>query len=390
MRILMIWSENLNKAGSGRTHWVHLAAALAARGHQVRLLAPGYRPRTTEPLPVPVSYLNVGPRSTAAFLLFHLLLALCLPFILIFRRPEVVYTRGLFHSFLMHLICRCQGVRYVAEIDSMVDEELAMRGRRGLARLIRLFDRWNLRWASAFVCVTPKLREELIRGGARRERVMAIHNGAAVDLFVPGDRLAARRELGLPEDAALIGFTGVLAAWQGLDLLIDAAARLPSDRPWQVLIVGSGEMKGELLRRIADGRLEDRVRLLPEMPHSQVPRLVQAFDLVVVPIHDPRKLRYGLSVLKFWEALSVGLPVLVPDQGDLGDVLRELRWPGEFASGDAADLARRIGEVMADLPALRRRQAEIHQLIRQRHSWAAVAERTENLFDSLMTKRSSQ
>ena len=387
MRIMMIWSENLNKSGSGRTHFVHLAQSLAERGHHVEIVAPGYRPRSCEALPVPVTYLPVGRRSVAAFLWFHILLIFCLPWLLVSRRVQVVYTRGLFHSFMVHGICRLLRVRYVAEINSMVDAELSMRQRGGTARLIRWLDRWNLRWASAFVTVTPRLREEMILRGARAQRVVSIHNGAAVDLFVPGDQGQAREGLGLSSDGVLIGFIGTLAAWQGLDLLVDAARLLPEEVPWQMLIVGQGEEREGLQKQVESAGLAGRVRILPAVPHGEVPRLVQALDMVVIPIHDSRKLKYGLSALKFWEALSVGVPVLVPDAGGLGHVLRDLDWPGEFRTGDAGALASAIVDVTEELPRLRGRRQVLHERIRREHSWGAVAAQTEKLFEALLEGR---
>src|SRR5208283_1445936 len=101
MNILMVWSENLNKQGAGRGHFVHLAQQLAARGHQVRILTPGFHPRTTEDLGVPITYLSVGRRSVPAFLLFHLLMLLALPWLLLRYRPQVVYSRGTLHAFLI-------------------------------------------------------------------------------------------------------------------------------------------------------------------------------------------------------------------------------------------------------------------------------------------------
>ncbi len=388
MRILMMWSENLNKHGSGRTHFVHLARQLAALGHDVRLVAPGYAPLIRDGLGVPVTYLAVPRRSVLSFVLFHVLLLLAMPYLLLRYRPNVVYTRGLFHSFLIHAVCCLGRVPYVAEVDSIVDAELSMRRRPLTAWLVRRLDRWNLRWARAFVCVTEGLRDEVVRRGARAERVVAIHNGAAVEQFTPGDPLAARRALGLPEDGLLIGFVGTLAAWQGLDLLVDAAALLPADgRPWRVVLVGDGEIRDALTRQMAERGVADRVILVPGVPHDRVPEYLRAFDLVAVPIHDERKLRYGLSVLKFWEALSAGLPVLVPDRGGLGDVLARLDWPGEYRTGEAADLARAAVAVAGRLGELRARREALHETICREHSWAAVARRTERIFERLNQRR---
>jgi len=392
MRIVMIWSENLNKPGGGKTHFVNLARELAARGHAVRIVAPGYPPKTTEDLGVPVSYVPTFRRSTASFALFHLLLVAAMPWFLLRYRPAVVFTRGLFHSFLIFLICRLFRCVYVAGIDSMAHYEMEMRGlSRATLSLVRLADRVNLRWASAFLCVTEGLRQEMIRRGNRPERVVAIHNGAEVGGFAPGDQAAARRKLDLPADAVLVGFVGGLSVYQGLDLLIDAAALCPDDpsSPVRFLIVGSGERRQEVVDRIEQDRLSDRFILRPAVSHDAVCDYLQALDVEVICVHDDRTLRYGLSSLKFWEALAVGLPILVPDTSGLGDVLDELTWPAVYRTGDAGDMASVLRGVVADLPQLRRRRQELHELTRRRFSWAAVAEATEIVFERLADGRAA-
>ncbi|NIA20515.1 MAG: glycosyltransferase [Anaerolineaceae bacterium] len=383
----MVWSENLNKPGSGRAHFVHLARGLASCGNQVRIVAPGYPPRTDQDLGLPVSYVPTLRRSMVAFLLFHALLLPAMPYLILRYRPEVVYTRGLFHSFLMHVICRLMRTCYVAEVDSIVDLELAMRGLPRFAiRLVHFFDRWNLRWASGFICVTEGLRAELIRRGTKPKRVFAVHNGAAVDIFSPGDQAAARQELDLPQDAVLVGFVGTLSAYQGLDLLIDAAALCPQDdqRPTYFVVVGDGERRPMVEEAIARHGLGHRFLLRGAVPHERVLVYLRALDLEVISVHDARTTRYGLSSLKFWEALAVGLPVLVPDSVALGDVLAGLNWPGQYPTGEARGLSDKITETIARLDEFRGRRDQLHEVVRRDHSWQAVAHRSQEVFESLI------
>jgi len=387
MRILMIWSENINKPGSGRTHFVHLARSLAAAGNQVRLVVPGYGPRTTQNIGLPVSYVPTLRRSMIAFLLFHALLVPAMPYLILRYRPKVVYSRGLFHSFLIHLVCRLMRTCYVAEVDSIVDLELAMRGFPRLAvRLVHFFDRWNLRWASGFICVTERLRAELIRRGTKPERVFAVHNGAATDLFSPGNQAAARQELNLPSEAVLVGFVGTLSAYQGLDLLVDAAALCPQDdrRPTYFVIVGDGERRSMVEEAITRRGLGHRFLLRGAVPHEQVLVYLRALDMEVISVHDQRTTRYGLSSLKFWEALAVGLPVLVPDSVALDDVLDDLDWPGQYPAGDARGLSEKITETIGRLDGFRGRRDQLHSVIRRDHSWQAVARRSLEIFEELL------
>lgn len=387
MRIILTWSENLNKEGAGRGHFVHLAQQLAARGHQVRILTPGFNPRTTEDLGVPITYLPVGRRSIATFLLFHLWMLLAMPWLILRYRPQVVYSRGTLHAFMIQAICRLMGVAYVAEINGIGYTELSVRNRPVQAALVDLVDRWNHRWASAFICVTEGMRQEMLRRGARPDRVFAIDNGAATEMFVPGDFRAARRELNLPQDAILIGFVGGLAAYQGLDLLIEAAALCPADHspPIYYILVGGGERRAMVEEKIAEKGLQSRFILAGTVDHRRVPLYLEALDIEVISVYDERITRFGLSSLKFWEALSMGLPILVPDVTGLGKTLKELNWPAEYPTGDPQGLAKQILSTIPRLAECRQRRQELHAIMVREHSWAAVAGRVEEVLQRLLT-----
>ncbi|HEX9186731.1 MAG TPA: glycosyltransferase, partial [Vicinamibacteria bacterium] len=78
------------------------------------------------------------------------------------------------------------------------------------------------------------------------ERVRLIWNGAPLDEFAPVPReraLAIRRQLGLAEDALVVGTIGRLNAQKGHRFLVDAAARVLSRRPsCRVLVAGDGDL----------------------------------------------------------------------------------------------------------------------------------------------------
>jgi glycosyltransferase involved in cell wall biosynthesis len=56
-----------------------------------------------------------------------------------------------------------------------------------------------------------------------------VPTGIRPDVFAPGDRAAARRELGLPESGLYVGLVATLRSWKGHRHIIDAFARLGRD-----------------------------------------------------------------------------------------------------------------------------------------------------------------
>ena len=388
MRLLVIWAESLAKTSGGTTHFLGLMRALAQVGHDVRVVCPLYAGQTLiEAGGLDIRPVRLRQRGAVNFALFQALTILCLPVWLRRHKPQAVYVRACFLAGPMAAIARACGVPLVAEMDSIVDQEILMRGwPRAAAAVSAGLDYVNNRLCSGLVCVTEGIRAEMIRRGARRDRTVAVPNGASTDVFAPGDQAGARAALNLPKGAAVFGFAGSLAPWQGLDLLVSAARCLKgqTDAPFVVAVMGDGAAKAPLLAAVGQADLGERVMLLEAGDHQRVKTFFQACDALVVPIHDPRKLRYGLSVLKFWDGLAAGLPVLVPRGCELGPPLKDLGVPGEYEPGSASDLAGTMGDVMRRLPQLRSRRQEIHQRVAAKYSWDATARRTAEFLDGLV------
>jgi glycosyltransferase involved in cell wall biosynthesis len=133
------------------------------------------------------------------------------------------------------------------------------------------------------------------------------------------ERHEAREILGIPHDRRVALFFGIIRPYKGLDLLLEAVARLPEECDWLFLVAGEawGDLGALLQRRARDLDIEDRVRLqLGWVPESDVPRLLAAADLVVLPY------RSGSQSAVAPLALAAGLPVLSTDVGGLPEVVR--------------------------------------------------------------------
>ena len=389
MRVLVIWGESLAKPGGGTVHCLGLCGGLVAGGHRVTIITPRYGRQELDCGGLDVRPVALPRRSILSFLCFQAISVLLLPLWLIRYRPSVVYVRTCFLQGIMALICRAAGVPLVGEVDSMVDQEILMRGEPAwAASLARGLDRVNNRLTSALVCVSRGLRIEQIRRGAHPDSTITVHNGARTDLMRPVDRLAARDRFGLPKEAFIVGFAGSFAPWQGLDFLLDAAGRIPGSlRPrLKLALMGGGIAADDLRRGIEDRGLKDMFILLDEGPPQRVAGFLDACDAGVIPIHDPRKLGY-CSPLKFWDAISVGLPVLVARGSEIDEVLRDLSLPGTFDPADPQSLAEALMDLVENADQLRSRRLEVHELVKERYDWRRVAERTVELFDHLRRGR---
>jgi glycosyltransferase involved in cell wall biosynthesis len=150
------------------------------------------------------------------------------------------------------------------------------------------------------IAVSPEEARAAVRLGLGRARVTLIPNGIApLDLTA---RPAARRSIGVADDAFVIGFVGRLVDQKAPDVLIRAFARVVEIVPRAKLaMVGSGPLEPALRRLAAELRIEDHVRWLGERDSAG---MLAGFDVFALPSR-----KEGLPYVVL-EAMSAGLPVV--------------------------------------------------------------------------------
>nr|WP_040751148.1 D-inositol-3-phosphate glycosyltransferase [Nocardia transvalensis] len=160
--------------------------------------------------------------------------------------------------------------------------------------------------------------------GAEPDRIDVVLPGADLTRYHPGDRAAARAELGLDQNEQIVAFVGRIQPLKAPDVLVHAAAqvlRTDPGRSLRVLIVGgpSGtglERPDALIELAASLGIADRVTFLPPQPPHRLVQVYRAADLVAVPSYNES---FGLVAI---EAQASGTPVLAARVGGLGTAVR--------------------------------------------------------------------
>lgn len=233
--------------------------------------------------------------------------------------------------------------------------------------------RWLLeaaRGLAGIVAISGGVREDLAELGLDPASIVVEHDGFEPRRFegLPS-REAARRELGIDREAPLVVYTGGLLAWKGVDLLVEAARRLP-----KVRFLVAGGMDADVRELRSSAAELANLRLDGFQPPERVPLYLRAADVGVVPNRSRPAIsaRYT-SPLKVFEARAAGLPLVASDLPSLREVLNEEQ-ALFVAPDDAAALSRGLEAVLADA-GLRRRMAEAQAAGAAQHGWDARAER---------------
>ncbi|WP_067840871.1 D-inositol-3-phosphate glycosyltransferase [Nocardia lijiangensis] len=199
--------------------------------------------------------------------------------------------------------------------------------------------------------------------GADAERIDVVPPGADLARYRPGDKAAARVELGLAAGEQIVAFVGRIQPLKAPDVLVRAAAELLRTDParnLRVLIVGgpSGtglERPDALIELAAELGITDRVTFLPPQPPDRLVQVYRAADLVAVPSYNES---FGLVAI---EAQATGTPVLAADVGGLGTAVRHGETGLLVAGHRTPDWAAALGTLLDEprrLRAMRDRAVE--------------------------------
>ena len=210
-------------------------------------------------------------------------------------------------------------------------------------------------------------------------RVEVVPPGVDLSLFRPRDRTAARRALGLPEDAAVLLFAGRIQPLKAPDVLLRAVAALLAERPalrsrLVVPVVGGPSGTGldrptSLASLATELGIHDVVRFVPPATQTELAGWYAAATVVAVPSHSES---FGLVAA---EAQACATPVVAAAVGGLTTVVRHGR-SGLLVEGHDPEVwAAALGRVVLDEHLHDRLAAgALHQA--REFSWEATAART--------------
>ncbi|MBN9754581.1 Glycosyltransferase MshA involved in mycothiol biosynthesis [Pseudonocardia sp. Ae406_Ps2] len=220
-------------------------------------------------------------------------------------------------------------------------------------------------------------------------RTVTIPPGVDTDRFRPGDRAAARAELGLPAGAVVLAFVGRIQRLKAPDVLLRAAAelvaRVPGLRERLVVLVaggpsGSGLAEPTSLHELAaELGITDLVRFLPPRAGDELVTVYRAADVVAVPSHNES---FGLVAL---EAQACGTPVVATRVGGLPVAVAEGR-SGLLVTGhDISDWADALGELALD-PGRREQMGRTAATHAHRFSWDRTTDALLGAYDEARTE----
>ncbi len=211
-------------------------------------------------------------------------------------------------------LARWLGIPHLYDMHSSLPQQLTnfKYSRSGMLR--RLFT-WAegrmVHGSQSVITICQELQDTVVEMGAG-DRALLIENVMGGDVDEAPLRPAAetRTAWGVPPGVPLVLYTGTFEAYQGVDMLIEAAAALGRTHPdVRVLVVGGEAQQVDAARATARARgASDTLIFTGQQPAREIPSFVEACDVLVSP-----RIRGTNTPLKIYSYLRSGRPIVATD-----------------------------------------------------------------------------
>ena len=213
-------------------------------------------------------------------------------------------------SFIGVVLAAAFGVPHLYDMHSSLPQQLtnfAFSRSRLLNRLFASLERFVIRRSRVVIVICPHLADT-VRGIDPVVPTVLIENSpGSGDTPVAGSGHQIRTSLGLSAGAPMVLYTGTFEAYQGLDLLFDAAAHVIARQPGVRFVLAGGQpdqIEAARARARAAG-VADAVVFAGQRPADEIPQFLDAADVLVSPRSSGTN-----TPLKIYQYLRAGRPIV--------------------------------------------------------------------------------
>jgi glycosyltransferase involved in cell wall biosynthesis len=255
----------------------------------------------------------------------------------------------------------------------------------GLGPYARRLNKETFDIAGEIIVLSARLKEHLLARGIAPGKVHVIPAGVPNVTKVAQDE-ALRASWGWHASRkTIVCQFGFVAPAKGHMLALEALARLPEH--YVLLIAGGPRLESqrgyldELIERVAQLGLQQRVKITGYLSESDVPRHIAASDVLIFP-NTHADFSYSVVTALAYQAA----PVIASDLYSHREIAGYCPGLALFRAGDAADLAQQIEFMSTDASA---RNAAFEGMTRYTHaySWLEMARRTREVYSLALAQR---
>ena len=185
--------------------------------------------------------------------------------------------------YLYGLIRKVKWSVHVQDLQVDAAEQMDLIRQPWLLRLLYRLERFLLLKADRVSSISSGMRKRLIQKGVPDDRYEMLENWAETDFVKPIPKSQRLMEqFGISADEIVVLYSGNLGVKQGVELLLQAAESLQSEKYIRFLICGEGATR-PLLESYKQQKGLENVQLHDLVPYEDLPELLSLADIHVLP-----------------------------------------------------------------------------------------------------------
>ena len=270
-------------------------------------------------------------------------------------------------------IGRKVGIPVVYEVRAPWEDAAVDQGTYGQQswqyKLVKTLETWVCQKAHHVAVLCQGLRDDFIQRRVPSEKLTIIPNGVDVNAFhkcAPNLEFMKKWNL---KGKKIVGFLGSFFHYEGIDLLLEAIARVVRKEPDIVLLlVGGGVQEMALKTQVNRLQIAKHVIMPGSVAPDCIPGIYALIDVLAYPRQSLR-LTELVTPLKPLEAMAMGKALVASDVGGHRELIHDGRTGLLFPAGNIDALAAAIQRLLEDAALRRTLEQQGPEWVRRERSW---------------------
>ncbi len=291
-------------------------------------------------------------------------------------KPEFIYERYNLYQPAGIWASKLFNIPLLLEVNAPLVYERKTYSGLFLVKFAKWIENYTWKNATHTLPVTNELADHLREAGVTEQNITVIHNGVRQEFI---DQMLAK-PINENKKEIVIGFTGFIHPWHGLDKAINAIAQ-HKELALKLVCVGDGDILPELKQQAKELGIADKVEFKGLVTRDEVLDYVEKFDIAL----QPDVTEYA-SPLKMFEYMAVGSVIIAPDCPNIREILSD-ETAIFFTKGDQASFIEQLNETINKIEKLDKlRTAVKRSIVEKMFVWQSNTKKIIRLVETINEK----
>jgi glycosyltransferase involved in cell wall biosynthesis len=206
-----------------------------------------------------------------------------------------------------------------------------------------------------------------------------VHNYPFKQIGKGTEKVSIHEMFGLPKDEKILLYQGGIQTGRGLDKLIDA---VPLFKEGTLVLVGDGKIKKDLIKKVEEMNLTERVKFIPKAPLADLPKYTRNAYLGFQVLNNVCFNHWSASSNKLFEYMMSGVPVVACNFPEIKRVVQDEEVGICVDPHDYQDIARAVNLLLED-KSLREKLSKNCLKAKNKYNWEEETEIFLNVYRKL-------